>query len=167
MQPLQAVAASSRLTKIPFFGLSAPRLGGNHIYLGRFHDFNNWEYLPHPKLQKSGAIKPIGSQQFNPAGKVLRGSGLHGPENGEFFRLMLWNRLRQKGMRREVPTIEQMREYNRMDVSLVYFCWGLILFLYPMALYARSYATEHGHFPFAPARTDGSRGHGPLWWFIE
>lgn len=161
-----ALRTSVRLAN-PFFRLSAPRLGGNHVYLGRYHDFNQWEYLPHPRLQASGAIKPVGGQAFDPTGKDLRGSGLHGPENGEFFRLMLWNRLKQRGLRREVPTVAQMRDYNRMDVSLVWFCWALIIFLYPLAKYGRSYAAEHGHYPYSPARTDGSRGDGPFWWYVE
>lgn len=164
---VEALSLARRLPRLPFFSLSAPRLGGNHLFFGRYHDYNQWECLPHPKLQRSGAIKPVGSQKFNPDGKDLRGSGLHGPENGEYLRLMLWNRLRQRGLRREVPTVEQMREYNRLDVSVVYFCWGLVFIMYPMAVYGRKYAVEHGHFPYSPPRTDGSRGHGPFWWFVE
>lgn len=151
----------------PFLSLSSPRLGGNHLYLGRYHDFNQWEYFPHPKLQRSGAIMPVGSQTFNATGKELRGSGCHGPESGEFLRLALWNRLRQRGLRRDVPTQEQMREYVRMDISLMWLCWGFLLFMYPLGVYGRKYAAQHGHYPYAPARTDGSRGEGPFWWFVE
>ncbi|KAL8437302.1 hypothetical protein ACSSS7_001065 [Eimeria intestinalis] len=149
--------------------LSGGRLGGNHIYLGRFHDYNQWEYLPHPALQLSGAILPVGASTAPPPakGQKLRGSGLHGPECGEVLRLVLWNRLKQRRKQREVPTVEQMREFNKLEVACVWFTWSILLFFWPLTAVGGSYAKEHERFPWTPERTDGSRGEGPFWWFLE
>lgn len=157
---------------------SLVRFAGSHVYLGKFHDFCQWEVVP-PKKLKS-VISPIkdilshskrnmlvpGVPKKN-SGLVLRGSGLHGPENTEVFRLCLWNRLKQRRPQREVPTLKEMREWNKLEISCVWFTWGYLLFYWPMGLYGAHYATKHDHFPWIPARTDGSRGEGPTFWYLE
>ena len=157
-----------------FWGVSAARLGGNHIYLGRYHDYNQWEYLPHPSLIERGAIRPVGAAAAAAAaaaavkqGKKLRGSGIHGPECREVLQLALWNRLKQRRKQREVPSIEQQKEFNKLEVACVWFTWSILLFFLPLTKLAAKTARDEEHFPWTPPRTDGSRGEGPFWWFLE
>ena len=55
-----------------------------------------WEYLP--KSTASGSLRPVDYNNRTPvpATMQLRGSGLHGPENGDVMKLILWNRLKQR-----------------------------------------------------------------------
>lgn len=165
---MSALSCATAAFRSGALSLSRVRFGGNHIYLGRYHDYNQWEYLPHPSLQASQAILPVGASYVKaPFNRVLRGSGLHGPECPEVLRLTLWNRLRQRRLQREVPTEEQMREFNKLEVACVWFTWSILLFLWPLTVVGKNYAKEHDHFPWTPARTDGSRGEGPFWWMLE
>eukprot|EP00922_Rhytidocystis_sp_ex-Travisia-forbesii_P057742 GHVS01085452.1.p1 GENE.GHVS01085452.1~~GHVS01085452.1.p1 ORF type:complete len:172 (+),score=20.06 GHVS01085452.1:143-658(+) len=159
-------------SSVPFSGairLSAPRFGGSKVYLSKRQDFNQWENQVPPKLQKT--IAPVGRGQvvsnLTPTGqpRKLRGSGLHGPENADVCRLVLWNRLKGRRPQREVPTIKELQEWNKQEVGIRWLLWSVIFFYVPMAWYGRSYAVDHDHYPWLPARTDGSRGEGCFWWF--
>lgn len=139
------------------------------MYLGKHHDYNQWEIVPPKKLQDAGAILPVASSHSRPGlgRRTLRGTGLHGPENSNVFRLALWNRLKQRRPQREVPRVEEMRDWNKLEVSCVWFTWGYLLFYWPMAIFGGHYAMHNDHYPWMPARTDGSLGDGPMFWYLE
>eukprot|EP00922_Rhytidocystis_sp_ex-Travisia-forbesii_P060116 GHVS01089097.1.p1 GENE.GHVS01089097.1~~GHVS01089097.1.p1 ORF type:complete len:180 (+),score=34.99 GHVS01089097.1:93-632(+) len=160
--------SSSSISNL-FFRLSYPRyFGGSKVYLGKRQDFNQWENEVPPKLQKT--IVPIGRGPVASAvsGKVarqLRGSGLHGPEHGDVCRLVLWNRLKGRRPQRDVPTIGELQSWNKQELGIRWLLWAVIFFYAPMAWYGRGYSKQHDHYPWLPARTDGSRGEGCFWWF--
>eukprot|EP00921_Rhytidocystis_pertsovi_P022317 GHVQ01035684.1.p1 GENE.GHVQ01035684.1~~GHVQ01035684.1.p1 ORF type:complete len:210 (-),score=41.41 GHVQ01035684.1:149-778(-) len=192
---LSRLSASSLLLPPPFLSLSPlsplsplhhrtlhtsrPSLGGSKFYLGNKKDFNQWEQQVPPKLQN--VVRPIGRGQPALSSKYiqvddgsggavqlprkLRGTGLHGPENGDVLRLVLWNRLKQRRPQREVPTLGELQEWYKMEVGIRWFLWSVILVYAPMAVYGKSYAMKHDHYPWVPARTDGSRGEGCLYWW--
>lgn len=47
---------------------------------------------------------------LTPEGKVLRGSGLHGPERTDVMRLVLYNRLKARQLQRIVPSRQEAQE---------------------------------------------------------
>eukprot|EP00403_Amphidinium_massartii_P045968 CAMPEP_0178467936 /NCGR_PEP_ID=MMETSP0689_2-20121128/52665_1 /TAXON_ID=160604 /ORGANISM="Amphidinium massartii, Strain CS-259" /LENGTH=151 /DNA_ID=CAMNT_0020094985 /DNA_START=204 /DNA_END=659 /DNA_ORIENTATION=- len=127
-----------------------------------------WQHIP-PKL--GNALVPvsyIGRPTVNeiPKDWVLRGSGLHGPENADVMKLVLWNRLKQRRPQR-ICTTESLQEFFRMEVALVWWMFGLVFFMAPMNWWAKRYSMVHDHYPWMPKRLDGSRGPGSYCWFIE
>merc|ERR1712151_1069622 len=75
---------------------------GSEQYIG------SWDIVP-KKLGK--ALGPVSYAARAPVPKdwILRGSGIHGPENGEVMKLALYNRLKQRRPQRQC-TIEDLRE---------------------------------------------------------
>lgn len=164
------------------FRQSKALFAGNHFYLGKFHDFCQWELrapaqlrhvIPDPTNSANRRTMSILGEsnltqfRLDRHISILRGSGLHGPENTVIFRLSLWNRLKQRRPQREVPTLEEMRNWNKLEVCCVWFTWGYLLFYWPMGLYGSHFAKEHDHLPWCPSRTDGSHGEGPTFWYLE
>ncbi|VWU49224.1 cytochrome c oxidase subunit ApiCOX19, putative [Hepatocystis sp. ex Piliocolobus tephrosceles] len=179
--------------------LSRKKLAGNHIYLGKWHDFNQWKYIAPSKL--INIIKPVHKTKGVYAntnesedlldflnnsyhGKVitvdelninksktseLRGSAFHGPERTDVFRLTLFNRLKQKHPQRIVPSIENLKDANKLEVSIIWFLWSFVTLYCTMCIYGSNYMIKHksSAFPWMPKRTDGSKGEGPMFWFLE
>merc|ERR1712032_1379889 len=98
---------------------------------------------------------------------VLRGSGMHGPENGEVMKLALWNRLKQRRPQRTNTNIDDLREFYRMEVAVVWWMFGLVVFMCPLTWWAKKFRMVHEHYPWTPKRHDGTKGVGPYCWFIE
>ncbi|KEG03300.1 conserved Plasmodium protein, unknown function [Plasmodium vinckei vinckei] len=182
------------------FNLSAKKFAGNHIYLGKWHDFNQWKYIAPTNLlniirpvEKTKAITPILDKSpgdilsylnhsyhgkvitiddlnsESKSGNKIRGSGFHGPERTDIFRLTLYNRLKQKQPQRIVPSIEHLRDANKLEVSIVWFLWSFVIFYSSMCIYGSNYIIKNksSSFPWMPKRTDGSKGEGPMFWFLE
>merc|ERR1712071_9709 len=93
-------------------------------------------------------------------------SGIHGPENAEVMKLVLWNRLKQRRPQRVGADIETLREFYRMEIAIVWWMFGLCFFVAPLNWWAKKYRIVHDHYPWAPKRADGTRGVGPYCWFI-
>eukprot|EP00389_Voromonas_pontica_P004818 GDKH01007151.1.p1 GENE.GDKH01007151.1~~GDKH01007151.1.p1 ORF type:complete len:149 (+),score=16.21 GDKH01007151.1:206-652(+) len=130
-----------------------------------------WEMFPSPNFDRS-VLPHVGAslKKMDEVGpnKVLRGTGVHGPERMDVFKHILWNRVRQRRPQRLwVPTHEEQQYYFREIVSMFWFVQAIIWVWGPWTLWARSYVTTHDHFPWTPARTDGTRGPGPLYWWHE
>ncbi|SPJ12420.1 conserved Plasmodium protein, unknown function [Plasmodium sp. DRC-Itaito] len=184
-----------------FIKFSQTKFAGNHIYLGKWHDFNQWKYVAPSNLlniiypvEKTNSIQ-IGKEEndiftyLNSSyhGNIitiddintsysknnhkikLRGSAFHGPERTDVFRLTLYNRLKQKQPQRIVPSIEQMKDANKLEVSIVWFLWSFVLFYCGMCMFGTNFLIKNksNSFPWMPKRTDGSRGEGPMFWFLE
>ena len=47
---------------------------------------------------------------------MLRGSGIHGPENGDLMKLIIWNRMKQKRPQRVIQPIEDLVDSAKMEV---------------------------------------------------
>merc|ERR1712107_356985 len=90
-----------------------------------------------------------------------------GPENGEVMKLALWNRLKQRRPQRTNTNIDDLREFYRMEVAVVWWMFGLVVFMCPLNWWAKKYRIVHEHYPWASKRHDGTRGVGPYCWFIE
>ncbi|CRH04113.1 conserved Plasmodium protein, unknown function [Plasmodium relictum] len=183
-----------------FLNLTKRKLGGNHIYLGKWHDFNQWKYIAPTNLlniirpvEKTkavtanlyednedvlsylnnvnhGQIITIDDLNSNNLKKnKIRGTGFHGPERTDVFRLILYNRLKQKQPQRIVPDIEQMKDANKLETSIVWFLWSFVIFYCSMCIYGSNYIIKNKStsFPWMPKRTDGSKGEGPMFWFLE
>ncbi|SBS87845.1 conserved Plasmodium protein, unknown function [Plasmodium ovale] len=182
------------------FSLTKKRLAGNHLYLGKWHDFNQWKYLAPTNLidiikpvEKTKGVNPSVHMESedvlsylnssyhgklvtiddlksgNPKTNQIRGSAFHGPERTDVFRLILYNRLKQKQPQRIVPDIEHMKDANKLEVSIVWFLWSFVFFYCSMCIYGSNYIIKNKStsFPWMPKRTDGSRGEGPMFWFLE
>mmetsp|Transcript_36715 Transcript_36715/g.84484 ORF Transcript_36715/g.84484 Transcript_36715/m.84484 type:complete len:152 (-) Transcript_36715:102-557(-) len=135
---------------------------GGSTYLG------SWEHVP-KKL--GNALVPVSyenrpSQSQLPKDWVLRGSGIHGPENADVMKLALWNRLRQRRPQRVVE-IADLQEHYRMEVTVCWWMFGLVFFMCPLNWWAKRYSMVHDHYPWTPKRLDGTRGPGPYCWFLE
>jgi len=121
------------------------------------------------KEKIGNALGPVSYVARKPIPKdwVLRGSGTHGPENGEVMKLVLWNRLKQRRPQRGAVTDDELREYFRMEVAVVWWMFGLVFFMGPLNWWGKKYRIVHDHYPWMPKRHDGSKGPGPYAWFIE
>merc|ERR1711982_306336 len=108
------------------------------------------------------ALGPVSYINRTPVPKdyIMRGSGLHGPENGEVMKLVLWNRLKQRRPQRHC-TIEDLREFYRMEVAIVWWMFGLVFFMAPLNWWGKKYRMVHDHYPWTSKRHDGSRGAQP------
>lgn len=129
----------------------------------------SWEHVP-PTL--GTALKPVTyidkpKIQDIPKDWVMRGTGIHGPENPEVMKLVLWNRLKQRRPQRTGADIETLREFYRMEVAIVWWMFGLCFMVAPLNWWGKKYRIVHDHYPWAPKRHDGTRGFGPYTWFLE
>lgn len=137
-----------------------------HIYAAGDKQYVGcWEMIP-PTM--GTALGPVNYGARTPVPKdwVLRGSGIHGPENGEVMKLALWNRLKQKRPQRHVTTAE-LQEYFRMEIATVWWMFGCVFFVAPLNWWGKKYRMVHDHYPWFPKRIDGTRGVGPYAWFFE
>merc|ERR1712186_185974 len=89
-----------------------------------------------------------------PKNYILRGSGCHGPENGEVMKLALWNRLKQRRPQRSNCDIADLREFYRMEVAIVWWMFGCVFFAAPLNWWGKKYRTVQGH-------TSGSSSEDP------
>lgn len=177
--------------------LTRKQLAGSHLYLGKWHDFNQWKYNAPQKLlniirpvektkgvtlnvhgegndvlnylnhMEHGSIATI--NDFHVKDKKIRGSGFHGPERTDVFRLILYNRLKQKQPQRIVPSLEVLKDTNKLETSIVWFLYSFVIFYCSMCIYGSNYIIKNKStsFPWMPERTDGSKGEGPMFWFLE
>lgn len=101
---------------------------------------------------------------LTPKGKVLRGSGLHGPERTDVTRLVLYNRLKERRMQRVVPSESETKDDFYFCMS--YF-WLIGSFMVGLCILnaGEDYARKYGHFPWVPARADGTLGPGKHTWY--
>merc|ERR1712185_671645 len=88
---------------------------------------------------------------------VVRGSLIHGPENKEVMKLALWNRLKQRRPQRPCPSLEELQEFYRMEVAVVWWMFGLTFFMAPLNWWGKKYRIVHDHYPWMPKRYDGSQ----------
>ena len=112
-----------------------------------------WESVPR---RYGNALGPVSYANRTPVPKdwVLRGSGIHGPENGEVMKLVLWNRLKQKRPQRQGVTTADLQEFYRMEVTVVWWdVWPRVLRGTPQLV-----GKEVPHGP-RPLPVDG-RAHG-------
>ncbi|CAE7291313.1 unnamed protein product [Symbiodinium natans] len=125
-----------------------------------------WESVPR---RYGNALGPVSYANRAPVPKdwVLRGSGIHGPENGEVMKLALWNRLKQKRPQRQGVTTADLQEFYRMEITVVWWMFGLVFFVAPLNWWGKKYRMVHDHYPWMPKRMDGTRGVGPYAWFFE
>merc|ERR1712061_840518 len=113
-----------------------------------------WQHVP-KKL--GNALGPVSYADRKPVPKdwVLRGSGIHGPENGEVMKLVLYNRLKQKRPQRHAD-IAELREFYRMEVAIVWWMFGLVAFMAPLNWWGKK--IPHGSRPL-PMDIQASRRH--------
>eukprot|EP00812_Abedinium_dasypus_P010827 NODE_4425_length_675_cov_291.269355.p1 GENE.NODE_4425_length_675_cov_291.269355~~NODE_4425_length_675_cov_291.269355.p1 ORF type:complete len:150 (+),score=44.19 NODE_4425_length_675_cov_291.269355:100-549(+) len=133
---------------------------GTEQYLG------HWELVP---KRYGKALGPVSYVDRKPVPKdwVLRGSGIHGPENGEVMKLVLWNRLKQRRPQRANTSATDLKEFYRMEVTVVWWMFGLCAFMAPLNWWGKKYRMVHDHYPWSPERHDFTRGVGPYCWFLE
>ncbi|XP_953385.1 uncharacterized protein TA10175 [Theileria annulata] len=103
---------------------------------------------------------------LTPAGKKLRGTGIHGPERTDVFRLVLFNRLRARQLQRLVPSTEESMADHKVLASSFWFTFSSFTVMFIMFNYGLDYALYHEHYPWTPPRTDGTRGPGPMYWYV-
>eukprot|EP00746_Dinoflagellata_sp_MGD_P166330 gnl/MRDRNA2_/MRDRNA2_96138_c0_seq1.p1 gnl/MRDRNA2_/MRDRNA2_96138_c0~~gnl/MRDRNA2_/MRDRNA2_96138_c0_seq1.p1 ORF type:complete len:190 (-),score=25.60 gnl/MRDRNA2_/MRDRNA2_96138_c0_seq1:118-606(-) len=137
---------------------------GDNTYLGC------WKAIP--QELPNGALTPVSYEDREhgfgvPSDWVLRGTGLHGPENTHVMKLALWNRLKQKRPQREVPSLWELQDYYKLELAITWFTFGLMFIMAPMHWWCKKYRIVNESFPWMPPRTDGSRGPGTYCWFIE
>eukprot|EP00438_Fugacium_kawagutii_P025099 Skav213448 [mRNA] locus=scaffold837:354344:359291:- [translate_table: standard] len=115
-----------------------------HIYAAGDKQYVGcWEMIP-PTMGK--ALGPVSYAARTPVPKdgaagrdwILRGSGIHGPENGEVMKLALWNRLKQRRPQRQVTTAE-LQEYFRMEIATVWWMFGCVFFVAPLNWWGKKY----------------------------
>ncbi|CAK9006788.1 Uncharacterized protein SCF082_LOCUS9177 [Durusdinium trenchii] len=125
-----------------------------------------WEAVP---KRLGNALGPVDYSKRTPVPKdwILRGSGIHGPENGEVMKLVLWNRLKQKRPQRPQVPVEDLQEFFRMEVAIVWWMFGCVFFVAPLNWWGKKYRMVHDHYPWFPKRQDGTHGVGPYAWFFE
>ena len=145
---------------------SAARLKISHLSTN--DPLTGWEYLPPPSLR---SLRPV--DYNNRVGLAvdktwrLRGSGLHGPENADVMKLILWNRLKQRRPQMEVPTLHHLQESFKFEGALVYWTLTWAFLLLPFWFWSSKYASIHDHYPWMPPRNDGTKGQGTNLWFLE
>ena len=83
------------------------------------------------------------------------------------MKLVLWNRLKQKRPQRQGVTTADLQEFYRMEVTVVWWMFGLVFFVAPLNWWGKKYRMVHDHYPWMAARMDGTRGVGPYAWFFE
>mmetsp|Transcript_4073 Transcript_4073/g.6431 ORF Transcript_4073/g.6431 Transcript_4073/m.6431 type:complete len:151 (-) Transcript_4073:111-563(-) len=126
-----------------------------------------WEAVP---TVYGTALTPVSYADRAPVPKdwVLRGSGIHGPENGQVMKLVLWNRLKQRRPQRVGATnTAELQEFFRMEVTVVWWMFGLVFFVAPLNWWGKKYRMVHDHYPWMAKRTDGTKGVGSYCWFME
>uniref|UniRef100_A0A0G4HLR8 Uncharacterized protein n=1 Tax=Chromera velia CCMP2878 TaxID=1169474 RepID=A0A0G4HLR8_9ALVE len=128
----------------------------------------DWHYVP-KQFPDKNVMRPVGSRMTklsDKAGMRLRGTGLHGPENEDVMKLVMWNRLKEKRPQRTYfPSPAEYREMFRWHNSFIWATYGVLVLFWPAMAYSNYYAKHHDHHIWAPPRTDGTRGHGPsAWW---
>lgn len=108
--------------------LARPTLAKTRVYM----PLNAvWEDIPQHHFQDKAALPFVGEsgkqvQDF--IGRKLRGTGAHGPERSELMKLVLWNRLRVlRPQRTEIPDEDDVREKNKLDVSLLWFFLTIVV----------------------------------------
>merc|ERR1712187_930865 len=103
----------------------------------------------------------MGDRTPVPKDWVLRGTGIHGPENGEVMKLALWNRLKQRRPQRSNTNIDDLREFYRMEIAIVWWMFGCVFFAAPLNWWGKKYRIGHDRYHWTPKRHDGSgvQGH--------
>eukprot|EP00444_Apocalathium_aciculiferum_P035430 CAMPEP_0183484792 /NCGR_PEP_ID=MMETSP0370-20130417/179101_1 /TAXON_ID=268820 /ORGANISM="Peridinium aciculiferum, Strain PAER-2" /LENGTH=210 /DNA_ID=CAMNT_0025678085 /DNA_START=21 /DNA_END=654 /DNA_ORIENTATION=+ len=100
-----------------------------------------WEAVP----KKMGtALGPVSYAARTPVPKdyILRGTGVHGPENGEVMKLVLWNRLKQRRPQRTGCDLAELQEFYRMEVAIVWWMFGLCFMMAPLNWHRRARPRE-------------------------
>eukprot|EP00427_Karlodinium_veneficum_P023345 CAMPEP_0169119264 /NCGR_PEP_ID=MMETSP1015-20121227/31454_1 /TAXON_ID=342587 /ORGANISM="Karlodinium micrum, Strain CCMP2283" /LENGTH=152 /DNA_ID=CAMNT_0009182113 /DNA_START=48 /DNA_END=503 /DNA_ORIENTATION=+ len=105
---------------------------GGQQYIG------GWEHVP-PRMGTALGPVSYADRAPVPAGYVLRGTGIHGPENGEVMKLALWNRLKQRRPQRSNTNIDDLREHYRMEIAICWWMFGLVFFTAPLNWWAKKY----------------------------
>ena len=125
-----------------------------------------WEYVPAEHIP---SLRPVdyGLRTAVPGSWKLRGSGLHGPENADVMKLVLWNRLKQRQPQMEVPSLHHLQESYKFEGSLVYWTLTWAFVLLPFWFWSVKFANIHDHYPWMPPRIDGTKGQGTTMWFLE
>ncbi|CAJ1350164.1 unnamed protein product [Effrenium voratum] len=83
------------------------------------------------------------------------------------MKLVLWNRLKQKRPQRQGVDVAELKEFFRLEVAVIWWMFGLVFFVAPLNWWGKKYRMVHDHYPWMPARYDGTQGVGPFAWFIE
>ncbi|KAK2196410.1 hypothetical protein BdWA1_001656 [Babesia duncani] len=123
---------------------------------------------PLASLNRELPHKPIVTiDDLTPEGKVLRGTGMHGPERTDLLRLVLYNRLKVRQMQRMVPSKKESFEDHKLVVCNLWFTVSSTIALGLMYYIGMDYGLYNEHYPWTPPRTDGTRGPGPLYWFTQ
>ncbi len=130
------------------------------------NNLEGWEYIPPANRPH---LRPVdyNNRAEVPSNFQLRGSGLHGPENADVMKLILWNRRKQKTPQMEVPSLHHLQHIYKFEGNLVYWTAAWAFLLLPFWAWSQSYANVHDHLPWMPPRTDGTKGPGPNLWFLE
>jgi hypothetical protein len=141
------------------------RLKISHTSINDPH--SGWEYIP--KNTASGSLRPVDYNNRTPvpSSSKLRGSGVHGPENADVMKLILWNRLKQRQPQMEVPSLHHLQESYKFEGSLIYFTIAWVAVLMPVYFWGNHYASIHDHYPWMPPRRDGTKGTGVALWFLQ
>jgi len=131
---------------------------------GSNHHFG-WERYPTDTY--NGVLKTTTIPMINDPIRKMDGTGIWGPEKKDIMKLALYNRLRQRKFQRVVPSLGDQQEHNKMEVAVVWWCVGVLFFMGPLNWWGKKYRMIHEHYPWMPARTDGTRGSGGYVWFFE
>merc|ERR1711924_77399 len=123
---------------------------------------------------RAGVARPQGADGALPEdagggcgeGLEAPGSGIWGPEQTDVMKLTLWNRIKQKRPQREVPTLE-IQDHLVLEFAIIWWTCGIIFVMGPLLWWAKKYRMAHDHYPWGPARLDGSKGPGAFIWFLE
>ncbi|KAF4671449.1 hypothetical protein FOZ61_000071 [Perkinsus olseni] len=140
-----------------------------HFFTDGANDYvTGWENTPPLKFPAS-VMKPCDYSKTKPIPKhwKLRGSGIHGPENTDLMKLVLWNRLKQKRPQREVPNINYLKDSIRLELSVNWWLMSCIFLWGPWLHWGQEYQKVHEQPPWAMKRIDGLRGEGYFTWFLE
>lgn len=132
------------------------------------NDFiKDWEMYPPDRY--GSALQPVDAylRKRPQPGWVLRGSGVHGPENTDVFKHILWNRMKQNRPERELPNLAQLQDESKMNLGFLWFAIGLALVHQPTMAWAERYAAVHDHYPWMQKRVDGTKGKGQYTWFLQ
>ncbi|CAJ1453260.1 unnamed protein product, partial [Effrenium voratum] len=110
-----------------------------------------WEVVPRVYGKALGPVS-YADRQPVPKDWVLRGSGIHGPENGEVMKLVLWNRLKQKRPQRQGVDVAELKEFFRLEVAVIWWMFGLVFFVAPLNWWGKKYR----HLDHVPGQSAGN-----------
>jgi len=136
--------------------------------MGVGHQGNGyWEFVPPSHLERAFRSTDYDYRAPVPKDWVLRGSGIHGPENGDVMKLIIWNRMKQRRPQRVIPCLADQQENSEMEVAIVWWTFWIIFAVAPLNWWAKRYRMVHDTYPWMPKRIDGTKGYGNCGWFME